>query len=152
MNDVKKGIFEIDGVEISRDTKIEDILNSKKMKIMGDDDDIPGLVLIQSGTDKVKFIEGNFFMDCWFSEKKLERIVLIPYLDNIECPNYPDLEYQKISWDYCCDLLIKQFGEPDYKSEAGIKYYFDNGYLNCYQILDGRNEGEGGNIEIEYKN
>lgn len=149
MNDVKKGIFEIDGIEISRNTKVEEVV-TEKMTAHYYNDNGRNDASVDSLAHKLKFIGGEFSVHYAFFKNKLAIIELAPLLGG--SPGYPDLEYQKVKWDYCCQLLRKEFGKPDYESEENIKYSFENGYLNCYQILEGRMEGEGGKIEIWFLN
>ena len=144
MNDVKKGIFEIDGIEVNREVQTKDIM-TEKMSSCGEGTDY---TYISSYANPLNFIGGKFSVEYVFYKDRLWQIDLEPFVG--EDPGYPDLEYQKEKWDYCCDLLRKAFGKPDTEEDRGISFSFDGGAIGCYQILEGRMEGEGGNIKIAY--
>ena len=109
MNDVKKGIFEIDGIEVRKDTKVEDVLTEKTRKI-----EVSDSVFVRSYTNNLSFIGGEFSVEYYFNADELQMIEFVPFLGNN--PGYPDLKYQKAKYDYCSNLLIKAFGKPDMKT------------------------------------
>ena len=147
MNDVKKGIFEIDGIEVSKDTKVEDVI-TEKMDVYIDDTEGDKYAEICSYSNMLSFIGGEFSAEYCFFNDKLKEIEFVPFLGNN--PGYPDLKYQKAKYDYCSNLLIKAFGKPDMEDERGISYSFDGGGIGCHQILDGRRKGQGGILRIRF--
>ena len=148
MNNVSKGIFEIDGYEISKDTTVERFKASDKYEIL---DVTPGSYIVDSRPNAVEFCDKRFCIELIFLDEKLTDFTLSPIeLDHSKYDS--DEDFNEACFSLCEQLLDSLFDEAHKNiSEAAIKYTFDGGRaILAHTFDDGRTTHPGGNIVVRY--
>ena len=93
----------------------------------------------------------SFNIKLFFSNKRIDKIQLIPVNLGMKDPGYPNKEYQEEKKKVSDSFLRKHFGNPLKENEAVLYYEFDWGNVSSVAFLSGRNEYTGGFIEMVYK-
>lgn len=106
------------------------------------------ITVVDSEPHTIPYGSGVFSGFFCFFRNTLGEIELQPIIPNVEIPNYPSEEYQKIKAEYCISILRSIYGKETAATPTVTYWEKDGITIACCIMLEGRNEYEGGNIII----
>ena len=149
MNKLSQGIFEIDGYDFSKDTKLEEMVKLEKYRPIGRND----VKRFVSRPNMVEFFGYNFVAEFVFYYGRLSTIELYPRLDEEYDKKHIELFHEKC-FDYCKKLLDEQFDDTIKRIEDkdGIEFYFKGGTAGIPHSYYRKDYEPGGYIYVSFKN
>lgn len=148
--ELKNGNIELLGTIFGKETTTDDALKNTALRASVDTDpSIDPIIDIFYAENAI--VDGiKFYAEIHFVSRKIDYIHLIPIDLEMADPGYPDSEYQELKKKTCDAFLLKALGKPTLKNEAITCYDFDWGEIVSIAFYTGRNENDGGYIDINY--
>ena len=103
---------------------------------------------VNTAPSVIHFAGGEFIGSFIYGDDKLRRIFLFPIIENVEEPNYPCEEYQKIKQQYCIEKLKSLYGDNYSLVEGGMQWETDTYFIGSYAMTHGKEKFTDGNITI----
>lgn len=148
MTDLRNGVIDIGGFEITPDITLETLLRYLENERINHE-------LTKSYSDildvfKIFEIEGqNFGLLFWFKNNKLEQIELHPYLALKE--KIDRVKSQELRRKTSDSWMEKLLGKPEYKGETSTSYQMACGRIFSYITKNPIENYRGGFITIDFR-
>lgn len=107
--------------------------------------------LVDFRSENFEFGNKLFFAEFIYCHNILNSIELHPVIEDVEEPNYPSKEYEKIKYEHCIKILKFIYGDSYKKTEHTISWETELYTIGTYIVAEGQYRYTGGNIFINIK-